>query len=364
MNKRHIHSELLAALEQGREMVQLSFSGGHALFALAADGLTMALDDRGALWSIEKRKSLTEAATGALSQVAQGRGSSVATFAVPELSGEPFLVVHHTPPPTMLICGGGHIAQPLAVMAGMLDFKVVVIDDRPYFASRERFPNAREVICAPFVEALQSLTITAHTYAVIVTRGHRHDAVCLRVLLSTSAAYIGMIGSRRRVNEMKEMLAAEGVPREQLAALHAPIGLAIGAETPAEIATSILAEVVKVKNLTSRQGGGGLRGVAGDLEVLRAIVNAGVGTPLALTTIVNTWGSAPRQAGAQMLVYADGRTVGTIGGGCAESEVRNLALQAMQSEKTLFHTVDMTGSAHEDEGMACGGKMLVHIAPV
>jgi len=246
----------------------------------------------------------------------------------------------------------------------MLDFKVVVIDDRPFFASKDLFPTADEIICAPFVPALQSLPITPHVYAVIVTRGHRYDADCLRRLLGTPAAYLGMIGSRRRVIDMKEMLAAEGVPKEQLAALYAPIGLAIGAETPAEIATSILAEVIKVKNLPLAQGGHGRRGAAGDLAVLRAIVHAEPGTPLALTTIVNTWGSAPRQAGAQMLVYADGRTVGTIGGGCAESEVRNIALQAMQSVKTLFHTVDMTGSAHEDEGMACGGKMLVHIAPV
>jgi len=154
--------------------------------------------------------------------------------------------------PLLLICGGGHIALPLCRMGKMLGFAVVVVDDRPSFASVERFPEADRVICAPFEQALEGFPVDGATYAVVVTRGHRHDLECVRKLLGRGAAYLGMIGSRRRVAGVLKLLREEGWPEEWLARLHSPIGLDIGAQTPEEIALSILAEIVQV-----RRGGTG-----------------------------------------------------------------------------------------------------------
>ncbi len=157
-------------------------------------------------------------------------------------------------PPALLIVGAGHIAVPLAQMGKLLDFEVVVLDDRPSFANRERFPQADRVIAASFVETLRDFPIDENTYVVLITRGHQHDVPCLLQIIDKPAAYIGMIGSRRRVAAVFQLLEREqGLPWEKLERVHAPIGLDIAAKTPAEIAVSIIAEVVKV-----RRGGSAL----------------------------------------------------------------------------------------------------------
>jgi len=155
-------------------------------------------------------------------------------------------------PPTLLIAGAGHIAVPLARMAKMLGFKVVVVDDRPVFANEERFPDADEVIAAPFGETLSGYPLDNQTYIAIMTRGHAHDLECLVEVIDKPAAYIGMIGSRRRVRGVLDMVRDRDIPEELLSRVHAPIGLDIGAWTPEEIALSVMAEVVK-----ARRGGTG-----------------------------------------------------------------------------------------------------------
>ena len=139
---------------------------------------------------------------------------------------------------TLLICGAGHIAQPRSQIGKMLDYRVIVIDDRPEFASGERFPDADDVIAKPFQQALQEISITPDTVAVMVTRGHRYDEFCLRELLSSKAGYLGLLGSRRRVRAVFHDLLEDGHPPEQLERIFAPVGIDIGAETPAEIAIS------------------------------------------------------------------------------------------------------------------------------
>jgi len=163
----------------------------------------------------------------------------------------PFLVEELEPPPVLLILGGGHIGLPLAEMGKTLGYEVVVVDDRPSFANRDRFPRADRIVVGPFDEVLASYPVDRATYAVIVTRGHREDVVCLRRLLGRGAGYLGMIGSRRRVAGILEALRRE-VGRETLEELHSPVGLDIGAQTPAEIALAILAEIVQ-----TRRGGTG-----------------------------------------------------------------------------------------------------------
>jgi xanthine dehydrogenase accessory factor len=157
------------------------------------------------------------------------------------------------PPLELVICGGGHVGQAVARAARLLDFIVTVIDDRADFASREKFPDPEvRLVADDFTSALRSLKIVPITHIVIVTRGHRHDEICLREVIDKPARYIGMIGSRRRTTTIREHLRREGVAAELLRRIHAPIGLDIGAQTPEEIALSILAEIVLV-----RRGGGG-----------------------------------------------------------------------------------------------------------
>ncbi|MFN2384363.1 MAG: XdhC family protein [Gemmatimonadota bacterium] len=175
-----------------------------------------------------------------------------------------------TPPPELVIVGAGHIAQPLSQVGRLLAFAVTVLDDRPAFARRDRFPDADRVLIADFNEPFADVRITPRTHCVLVTRGHRYDYDCLRVLarLDVDPAYIGMIGSRRRVRATFEQLAGEGITAAWLAGIHAPIGLDLGAETPAEIAVAVAAEIIR----RSRGGSGEpLRDRARVLRSVRAL---------------------------------------------------------------------------------------------
>lgn len=166
-------------------------------------------------------------------------------------------------PARLVIVGAGHIAMPLARFGALLEFRVSILDDRPEFATSERFPDAAETIVGPYGETLASLDTDRDTYVVLVTRGHVHDAACLEVMLNRSAAYVGMIGSRTRVRTVMRHLAENGYPLERLRQIHAPIGLQLGARTPAEIALSIMAEIVSVR----RGGTGASMALADTLHV-------------------------------------------------------------------------------------------------
>ncbi|MFC2019560.1 XdhC family protein [Chloroflexota bacterium] len=150
-------------------------------------------------------------------------------------------------PETLYLFGAGHISQSTALMGKLLGFRVVVTDPRAEFNNRDRFPSADSLIVEQYDNAFSQLRVSHDSYIIIYTTGHAFDEVCLRFAISTEARYIGMIGSKKKVSEVKEHLIKLGAPKERLDAVHAPIGLKIGAETPEEIAISILAEVIKVK---------------------------------------------------------------------------------------------------------------------
>ncbi len=154
-------------------------------------------------------------------------------------------------PPHLIVVGAGHIAVPLASIASTCDFAVTVLDDRPQYAHPARFPTATRVIAGAFREELGKLRATAgfdrHTYIVLVTRGHQHDVDCLLEVMDDPLAYIGMIGSKRRIRAVFELLEKErGIASERFDHVFAPIGLDIGARTPAEIAVCIMAEIINV----------------------------------------------------------------------------------------------------------------------
>jgi xanthine dehydrogenase accessory factor len=149
--------------------------------------------------------------------------------------------------PTLYIFGGGHISLSLARIAKLIGFKIAVIDDRAEYANAERFPEAEMVLADDFTKAFSKLKIDKTSYIVIVTRGHQNDELVLEWAISTPAKYIGMIGSKSKVKTTYSHLLTKGVSKETLDSVHSPIGLAIDAQTPEEIAVSILAEIIKVR---------------------------------------------------------------------------------------------------------------------
>jgi xanthine dehydrogenase accessory factor len=149
--------------------------------------------------------------------------------------------------PLLYIFGAGHISRYIAPVAHMVGFQVIVVDDRPEFASREHFPQADEIWVEEFERVGAKIEPDEQTYMVIITRGHMYDYTVLKQVLPMECHYIGMIGSIRKRNMIYKKLLEEGHTQEELDRIHAPIGLAINAETPEEIAVSIVAELIRVR---------------------------------------------------------------------------------------------------------------------
>ena len=166
-----------------------------------------------------------------------------------EIETRRFFVEAALPSETVYLFGAGHVSQQVALVAALVNFKTVVLDDRAEFANQERFPKADEVIVAPsFNQAFTGLEIDYDSYLVIVTRGHVNDKVVLAQALRSKAGYIGMIGSRRKRDMVYQELLKEGFTQEDINRVHSPIGLNIGGETPEEIAVSIVAELIQVRS--------------------------------------------------------------------------------------------------------------------
>lgn len=189
-----------------------------------------------------------------LRAVREGEETRVVRYAVPDGEGQNvtqpaadvYLEIIYDRP-SLLIVGAGHIGVPLTKIGKILGFEVTIIDDRADFANADRLPDADRVIAADMGETLASLPITRNTYIILVTRGHKYDEGALRQVINSDAAYIGMIGSRTRVRTVMGRLIRDGFPKERVDSVYAPIGIDIGAQTPEEIAVSILAEVVKIR---------------------------------------------------------------------------------------------------------------------
>lgn len=289
-------------------------------------------------WKQERWRDLHEATSGPI-----------------EFEGERWFLEHLGSQPKLFICGGGHVSMPIIDLARNLGFWVTVLEDRPFFADRARAAGADEVICEDFTTALKQIGGDADSYFVIVTRGHRYDQVCLREILAKPSAYVGMMGSKRRAAIVKQELAEDFAP-DRVAAVHAPIGLAIHAETPEEIAVSIMAELISIKNSRFRTEGF-------TPEVREGLLKA---EPKVLATIISRRGSAPRAIGTKMVVFADGSICGTVGGGCAEAEViREARMMLLRDDQPKLFRVDMTADQAEEEGMVCGGviEVLVEVVP-
>jgi len=199
------------------------------------------IGDLPAVWAdqlAEKKEDLLASRQPAFMSLDAPDGQTLAVYLEPIL-----------PRPVLVIAGAGHVGAAVCHLGAWLDFEVVVLDDRPDFAQAGRLPEADRVIVGDIEAELRQFPLGPDTYVVIVTRGHRHDLQALRACLGADVAYLGMIGSRRKVKLIFDELRAEGVAtEEQLQRVHAPIGLPIGGQMVEEIAVSIAAELVAVRN--------------------------------------------------------------------------------------------------------------------
>lgn len=268
----------------------------------------------------------------------------------------------------LIVFGAGHVGYHLCHFASKVGFNTIVVDDRPYFANKEKFGDDIQMICNTFENAFEILDIHEEDYVVIVTRGHKHDKFCLEKILSLDELnYIGMIGSKRRVKIMKEELIEEGYSKEKIENIYSPIGLNIGAVTPEEIAISILAEIISVKRIGKLAVKNEPIKVSNSCELNKDVLEAlakSQNEKMSLVTVISTKGSTPRKAGSKMIVYDSGKVIGTIGGGCAEAKIIKDAALMAGSKNLKIETIDMTGEIAEEEGMVCGGKMTVLIEAI
>ncbi len=179
--------------------------------------------------------------------------------------GTEVFVEGFTTPPTLVMVGGGHVGKATADLAHSLGYRVYLVDDRPEFSNEERFPYADKTVVAPYDKWAQHLDLNVNSFVVVATRGHRYDDMALESALSTRARYIGLLGSRRKTIMIYRRLLQQGVPLERIKEVSAPVGLNIGALEPAELAVSIMSEIIMV-----RRGGDGGRMQMGEWYVDRA----------------------------------------------------------------------------------------------
>ena len=248
------------------------------------------------------------------------------------------------PQPKLIICGGGHVSADIVKMASCLDFYIKVIDDRVEFANKERFPQVQEVICDSFEHLEKYLETDA--YYIVVTRGHKDDSTCVSKILNTPYRYLGMIGSKTKVGKTFEKLHEAGFSKEQIDSIYAPIGLAIHAVTPAEIAVSILAQIIQVKNQKHS---------AFISKELLNVKESGM-----LCIIIEKTGSSPRGVGSMMFVNED-KIIETIGGGAVEFAVME---EARKNHKAMIKEYDLSNKDSQKLGMICGGKNKVLFIPI
>ena len=256
-----------------------------------------------------------------------------------------FFVEIYMKNPHLIILGGGHVSQPVSKIGKMLGFHVTVMDDRKDFVTEERFPDADCLLTGSFDEISDRIPAYENAYYVIVTRGHLGDSVCARQIMKRPYAYLGMIGSRNKVRLTREKLLGEDFSEEQVGSIHAPIGLPIGGNMPAEVAVSIAAEIVQEKNKYNVS--------YIDEAVEKAVLEKEHGI---MITIISKKGSSPRGTGSKMFLDREGKQHGSIGGGNVEFQAFKHGPEAQHGEIRKYNLSNQGGA---DLGMICGGEVEV-----
>jgi xanthine dehydrogenase accessory factor len=265
MNDRQIAAAMLAALDERRPVALVTATAGEGIFAPQIGRRLLVGLDGTEFYGDLTLGELQEQVLADVRAAIAARRLQSGKYRAPAGFLQLFIDVQ-APPAQLVIVGAGHIAAPLAEIGRICDFAVTVLDDRPQYANRLRFPTADRVIAGEFRAELRKLrggraAFDENTYFVLVTRGHQYDVACLLEVLDDPVAYIGMIGSQRRIRAVYELLEREqGIAPQKFDRIHAPVGLAIGAQTPAEIAVCIMAEIISVqRGVPDEAVGGSLR---------------------------------------------------------------------------------------------------------
>lgn len=304
-------------------------------------GEKLLLIDGEAAFMTEKAEALAECQAQAQSGIATGICDTV--------SGQAF--VEKLPMGSrIIVCGAGTVGQEVIKLGKQLGYEVIALEDRHEFADVAKKLGANEVICMDFADGFAELEQRDTDYYVVVTREHKYDRLCLETILKRRNAYIGMMASRNRATILKNDLKAEGFDAESVDKIHSPIGLSIKAETPAEIAVSIFAEIIQNKNSIVVSEGY-------KSEMLEQIL-ASSEESVILATIVKRTGSAPRDVGTKMLIYRDGNIAGSVGGGWIEANVLELAKEMFA--KGQKHGIYETDKNSED-AILCGGYETIYL---
>jgi xanthine dehydrogenase accessory factor len=250
----------------------------------------------------------------------------------------------------LVLCGGGHVAKELYALATWMDMQVSILDEREEFCNKTLYPKA-ELHCAPFSQTLDTPQNWLKPYFVLVTRGHGFDQLCLEKTLRLPHSYIGMIGSRNKVKVTLDNLKEKGFLEKELASVHSPIGLSIGAITASEIAISIISEIISVYRKEEPA-------VRLDPKLLEKLSHS---KGYILSRVIEKTGSAPCDVGFQIAIFSDGTTLGTVGGGMVEAKTIEHAkgMLAKRTTKPELVHYNLDSNKAGSLGMICGGEATI-----
>lgn len=256
----------------------------------------------------------------------------------------------------LVMCGGGHIGLSIYNLAEFLDWNITIVEDREEYCNKDRYPNA-ELKLGSYAEQLNSLNLN-NAAVIIATRGHKNDKECLKACLGRNARYLGMIGSKTKVKATMKAITEDinnkeiNVTAKDLEDVFAPIGLDIKAQTPQEIAISIVSQIIKETKGDKKQ-------IELDLIALERISKEK--EPFVVARIIEKKGSAPREVGSFLAVFKDESFIGTVGGGAVEAEVikdcNKLLVSDDETSQLFYHR--LSNDKASNLGMICGGDVKV-----
>jgi xanthine dehydrogenase accessory factor len=259
----------------------------------------------------------------------------------------------------LVICGGGHVGHAVYELGLFLGMNVTIVEDREEFCNKDLYPKATLKI-GKYDEVLDGMELS-HSAIVVATRGHKFDRTCVQAILPKRYRYLGMIGSSGKVATTRGLLSDDiesgkiDAKIEKLETLHAPIGLDINAQTPEEIAVSILSEIIKVTKSDKKQ----VQIKVSDLEKLLK-----TDEPFVVARIIEKKGSAPREVGSFLAILSDGSMIGTVGGGAMEAVVIHDCKKLLKNENqtSAIFEHDLSNKNARNLGMICGGdeKVILH----
>lgn len=307
---------------------------------------------------IERRTSLEENTMGIESLYDLQGNFLISSNHDIKINNEPYISEILSGKLELVICGGGHVGHAVYELGLFLGWNVTIVEDREEYCSKEMYPNATRLI-GKYSNILSNMELS-HAAIVVATRGHKFDKSCVSAILPKSYKYLGMIGSKTKVAATMDLLKKEITDGEikcnisKLSQICSPIGLDIKAQTPEEIAVSIISEIIKITKSDKKQ----IQMKVKDIEELSKQEQSFV-----VARIIEKRGSAPREVGSFLAILNDGTLIGTVGGGAVEATVihncKKLLTNPSKDCEIFYH--DLSNEKASNLGMICGGNVKVLI---